>query len=385
MESGRQQPRLLLVSEKDQRLITLSGSALVVGRAPECGLALDDTLISRQHAVFEKHDQRVWVRDLGSHNGTYLNGERITNEALNTWDLVRLGRSVAVFLDPQCLAPQMPDAAQTSTSLLELGSASDNNLLNALARSRVPTELAQEWIEGLRRELRLTVIDQILGNLRRQSVPATWPELEGFELASHRNAAVEGGGDFLALARRPGTLSLCLGTVRGWGMNAALNGALAHSAIKSVLELASAPPEVLMGHAQRCLDSIVQEGGRSSMLMARFGDALDVTIYGRTTALIARSNGAIDVLRNGAAHGSSQTESFELAFAPGDHFLALSEGVLRSDDDGERFSFDELCEVVQRYCSFRTERLLDVLRQAYQTKSRPDRAYDASFLVLARH
>lgn len=51
---------------------------LVVGRSPDVGIVLADGQVSRRHARFDVVDGIVYVRDLGSVNGTYLNGKRIT-------------------------------------------------------------------------------------------------------------------------------------------------------------------------------------------------------------------------------------------------------------------------------------------------------------------
>lgn len=51
-----------------------------IGRAPENDLRLDDLRVSRYHAVIERVGQRYRIRDLQSHNGTFINGERVTKE-----------------------------------------------------------------------------------------------------------------------------------------------------------------------------------------------------------------------------------------------------------------------------------------------------------------
>jgi CheY-like chemotaxis protein len=49
----------------------------VVGRHSDCDECLDLPFISRRHCAFVLCDDAVWVEDLGSRNGTYLNGERL--------------------------------------------------------------------------------------------------------------------------------------------------------------------------------------------------------------------------------------------------------------------------------------------------------------------
>jgi hypothetical protein len=71
------------------------GGLLTIGRGPECGLSLQDGLtqgVSWNHAACELTEAAVTLRDLGSTNGTYLNGKRIDGEArLAVGDEIRLG------------------------------------------------------------------------------------------------------------------------------------------------------------------------------------------------------------------------------------------------------------------------------------------------------
>jgi len=53
-------------------------SHTLVGRSPSCSLRLDDRLVSGEHAVITWHEDGWRVRDLGSRNGTFANGERLS-------------------------------------------------------------------------------------------------------------------------------------------------------------------------------------------------------------------------------------------------------------------------------------------------------------------
>jgi predicted component of type VI protein secretion system len=67
---------------------------LVVGRE-DAGLTIDDEEISRRHAVIRPGDGGIEIEDLGSTNGTYVNGVRIERATrLAGGDTVKLGRSV---------------------------------------------------------------------------------------------------------------------------------------------------------------------------------------------------------------------------------------------------------------------------------------------------
>jgi pSer/pThr/pTyr-binding forkhead associated (FHA) protein len=82
-----------------RELIPLSGQRVTVGKASTNDVPLEhDETVSRLHAVLENLGFAWSVRDLGSRNGTYLNGDRITAErVLRSGDEVRVGKSKLIF------------------------------------------------------------------------------------------------------------------------------------------------------------------------------------------------------------------------------------------------------------------------------------------------
>jgi hypothetical protein len=73
----------------------LDSAALTVGRAAQNDLALDaDEYASAQHARIEPRQDGVWVEDVGSTNGTFVNGDRITTpRILQPGDVIRIGET----------------------------------------------------------------------------------------------------------------------------------------------------------------------------------------------------------------------------------------------------------------------------------------------------
>jgi pSer/pThr/pTyr-binding forkhead associated (FHA) protein len=67
------------------------GTELVVGRADSCGLPIADPMVSKFHARLVVQDENCWLEDLGSTNGTLLNGHPLTQA-----QLVRPGDRVQV-------------------------------------------------------------------------------------------------------------------------------------------------------------------------------------------------------------------------------------------------------------------------------------------------
>ena len=81
--------------ERDGQIYEL-GDEVTVGRAPGCGVPIDyDTYASNLHARVFRLDGELWVDDLGSTNGTWVNTERITERTrLEKGDLLQVGSTV---------------------------------------------------------------------------------------------------------------------------------------------------------------------------------------------------------------------------------------------------------------------------------------------------
>jgi pSer/pThr/pTyr-binding forkhead associated (FHA) protein len=63
-----------------------------VGRHPDSDLFLDDITVSRRHAEFRRDSGRFWIHDVGSLNGTYVNGVRAEDQVLATGNEVQIGK-----------------------------------------------------------------------------------------------------------------------------------------------------------------------------------------------------------------------------------------------------------------------------------------------------
>ncbi len=69
------------------------GSELVVGRSTACDIFVPDRRMSRRHARFYCEGRNLFVEDLQSHNGTFVNGKRVSRMQLFGSDVVRVGTS----------------------------------------------------------------------------------------------------------------------------------------------------------------------------------------------------------------------------------------------------------------------------------------------------
>ncbi len=78
------------------RRIPVSGAPIRIGRAPECELVLKDSRVSRRHARLHARDGVLVLTDLGSTNGTLVNGHRVTELVLGAGDRIQIGETSLV-------------------------------------------------------------------------------------------------------------------------------------------------------------------------------------------------------------------------------------------------------------------------------------------------
>ena len=92
-----------------RRSFPLSSSVTVIGRQQECDLCIPLMVISRKHCQVNQDEGNLRVRDLGSRNGTFVNGKKVEDSALKAGDKLRVGPIVfGVQIDGQ---PAVADSA----------------------------------------------------------------------------------------------------------------------------------------------------------------------------------------------------------------------------------------------------------------------------------
>jgi len=73
------------------------GRRILAGRAPTADLRIDDPRVSRLHARIEMRDDGVYIEDLGSRNGTLVNGELSEGQRLAAGDEIGIGAASIIF------------------------------------------------------------------------------------------------------------------------------------------------------------------------------------------------------------------------------------------------------------------------------------------------
>jgi pSer/pThr/pTyr-binding forkhead associated (FHA) protein len=96
--AARELGRLVVIASptfQDGEIFTLDSHTLTIGRAANNDVSMpDDEYASGRHARFEPRRDGIWVEDIGSTNGTFVNGIRLTRERkLTPGDVVRVGET----------------------------------------------------------------------------------------------------------------------------------------------------------------------------------------------------------------------------------------------------------------------------------------------------
>lgn len=127
---------------KDNALVSnihLTGSRLVIGRSPDCDVVLASDSVSRQHAELIDHAGAWSVHDLGSRNGTGVNGARIHGERpLVSGDVVQIDVFEMMYRsDDSSLSRPAPVRARTALTMMEAGAYGPVRSLQELAPPKI--------------------------------------------------------------------------------------------------------------------------------------------------------------------------------------------------------------------------------------------------------
>ncbi len=90
-------PKAALEVVSEGRRVALGAGTICIGRSPENDIVLDDRRVSRRHAEVRLRLGRHTLYDLGSTNGTFVNGKRVSEVALSEGDRITLGAATLVY------------------------------------------------------------------------------------------------------------------------------------------------------------------------------------------------------------------------------------------------------------------------------------------------
>lgn len=95
-------------------VVPLAGTTIEIGRGKQCAIVIDDTSLSRRHAVLHITSTGIEVEDCGSSNGTYVNDLPVTRQTCGIGDRLRFGQVEFVL---QTAAPGKPPTTALTRAL----------------------------------------------------------------------------------------------------------------------------------------------------------------------------------------------------------------------------------------------------------------------------
>ena len=78
---------------------TIDDARMSIGRTPDASVFLDDVTVSRNHALLVRRRDGLYIDDLGSLNGTYVNRRRIESHRLMDGDEIQIGKYRLSYLE----------------------------------------------------------------------------------------------------------------------------------------------------------------------------------------------------------------------------------------------------------------------------------------------
>jgi DNA-binding NtrC family response regulator len=243
--------RLLVIDGASSMIVGLPATGTVtIGRAPECEIHLADVACSRRHAQLHIDDGALTLEDLGSHNGTRVNGDRVTGrQPLTSDDVISIGpiRLVihaqhrarrAVLMEPAALRGRLVQEVERAVSY-------ERPLCVAVvATDRSARAVASAVIDSLR------VVD-VIGILDERHLVVVMPELgsEAALAAGERLlGAIDRDGVSVGVAACPADACVAEALVAA-ARAAAARGSGVRDAAECVVQLQFAGSAVLVADA----------------------------------------------------------------------------------------------------------------------------------------
>jgi len=119
---------VLFKKNGSQKVFSLPSSITVIGRRHDCDLCIPLMPVSRRHCQLSLNNETLNIRDLDSRNGTYLNGKRIDEAAIQPGDYIKIGPLTFALqingqpkeiVPPEQAAPKPPQPEKPKTEAAE--------------------------------------------------------------------------------------------------------------------------------------------------------------------------------------------------------------------------------------------------------------------------
>lgn len=137
---------VLLKKDGSTKAFTLPSTVTSIGRRQDCDFCLPLSMVSRRHCEISLARDQIHVRDLGSRNGTLLNGQRIEESRAKAGDILQVG-PVSFVIQVDGL-PKNFDSYREKT-LQQADTAAASNGAETLTNQRPPNSETTEILDSL--------------------------------------------------------------------------------------------------------------------------------------------------------------------------------------------------------------------------------------------
>lgn len=163
--------RFMNGTHEGQEVPVMPDGSLIAGRSTEADISLPDDTVSRKHARFHHERGKLWVRDLGSRNGTVVNGERVPYYVLDRGDRLSIG----AFLMRVDLVPasQVSHATPAPTQEASSGRSMSGTLAD------IPLADVLQWLSTSRKTGMLRVRGKRQGSLFLRDGSVYYAQIDG--------------------------------------------------------------------------------------------------------------------------------------------------------------------------------------------------------------
>ena len=133
--------RLKLLYVKDQFIDIDEDYIGVFGRDPECDIHIDNTLLSRQHGEFYVDQGSLFIRDLGSKNGIFINRSKVTDQEVRPGDKIKLGNTnFFQFVNESANAEQAGTGAAAAVTVAHIDTNDEDESFDDIEQDSSPQE-----------------------------------------------------------------------------------------------------------------------------------------------------------------------------------------------------------------------------------------------------
>lgn len=113
--------RLTPISDSHQKSFLFLTTRLILGRDPTSDIWIDNPSISKKHCAFELMDDQLFLTDLNSSNGTFINGAQISQAEIQHGDLIQVGPVFVRFDSPESPpAPVITEDKSRQTAAIQI-------------------------------------------------------------------------------------------------------------------------------------------------------------------------------------------------------------------------------------------------------------------------